>query len=59
MSLVDEAVKAYDDGRVDGFFTIATTALAYQWSAHVRLYSDLMVSVLPASFGIARGRSTR
>jgi TRAP-type C4-dicarboxylate transport system substrate-binding protein len=43
---VEEAGKAYDEGRIDGFLAVPTAALVYQWSARTRYYSDLTISAL-------------
>ena len=50
---LDAAARAYDEGRVDGFVATPTAALAFQWSARSRFYSDLTVGELPACFVIA------
>jgi TRAP-type transport system periplasmic protein len=51
---LDEALKAYDDGRVDGFIATPTAALAFQWSARANYYSDLTASELPGCFVVAQ-----
>jgi TRAP-type C4-dicarboxylate transport system substrate-binding protein len=51
---LDQALKAYDEERIDGYLATATAALAFQWSARVRFYSDLAVSELPGCFVIAQ-----
>src|SRR5581483_2060377 len=38
---LDEAGRAYDDGRIDGFIGVPTAALAFQWSTRVRYFTDL------------------
>jgi TRAP-type C4-dicarboxylate transport system substrate-binding protein len=43
---VESAGAAYDDGRSDGFFGITTAALAFQWSARARYFSELHVGYL-------------
>jgi TRAP-type C4-dicarboxylate transport system substrate-binding protein len=50
---VGDAMKAYDDGRVDAFVSIPTGALAYQWSARTRYFTDLRFSFLPGCLVIA------
>jgi TRAP-type transport system periplasmic protein len=51
---VPDALKAYDEGRVDGFITSPTVALAFQWSSRVRYYTDLTVSILPGCMVVAQ-----
>jgi TRAP-type C4-dicarboxylate transport system substrate-binding protein len=45
---ISEAGRAYDDGRVDGFMSVPTGALAFQWSAQARYMTDLHLSYLSA-----------
>jgi TRAP-type C4-dicarboxylate transport system substrate-binding protein len=45
---VEEAGRAYDQKRVDGFIAIPTAALAYQWSAQARYFTPLRGAFLPA-----------
>ena len=45
---VEEAGRAYDQGRIDGFLALPNAALAYQWSARTRYVSDLKIASLPA-----------
>jgi TRAP-type C4-dicarboxylate transport system substrate-binding protein len=42
---LERAGRAYEEGQHDGFITLPTAALAFQWSAQVRY-----VSALPTSF---------
>jgi TRAP-type C4-dicarboxylate transport system substrate-binding protein len=51
---VGEALKAYDDGRVDGFLTTPTVALAFQWSSRVKFYTDLTLGMLPGCFVVSQ-----
>jgi TRAP-type C4-dicarboxylate transport system substrate-binding protein len=51
---LDQALKAYDEGRIDGFVSTPTAALAFQWSARARYYTDLVVGQLPGCFVIAQ-----
>ncbi len=44
---VEEAGRAYEDKRVDGFMAVPTAALAYQWSAAVAYLSQLRLGFLP------------
>src|SRR5205814_4512452 len=50
---VGDAMKAYDDGRVDAFISIPLGALAYQWSARTRYFTDFHFSFLPGCLVIA------
>jgi TRAP-type C4-dicarboxylate transport system substrate-binding protein len=43
---VESAGAAYDDRRSDGFFGITTAALAFQWSARARYFSELRLGYL-------------
>src|SRR6185312_10122799 len=43
---VDEAGKAYDDGRVDGLLALPSAALVYQWSARSRYFTDLPIAAM-------------
>jgi TRAP-type C4-dicarboxylate transport system substrate-binding protein len=45
---VEQAARAYEDGKIDGFLAIPTAALAFQWSAQARHLSLLRVAYLPA-----------
>jgi TRAP-type C4-dicarboxylate transport system substrate-binding protein len=51
---VDDGLKAYDERRVDGFLVTAAIALAFQFSARTRYYSDLAVGILPGCIVIAQ-----
>ncbi len=51
---IEEAAAAYDDMRIDGFLTVPTAALAYQWSARTRYYTELNTSQLPGCLVMAR-----
>jgi TRAP-type C4-dicarboxylate transport system substrate-binding protein len=50
---LDAALKSYDDGKVDGFASTPTAALAFQWSARARYYLDITAGELPGCFVIA------
>lgn len=41
---LDGAARAYDDKRVDGFISMPTAALAFQWSAQARYLENLELS---------------
>jgi TRAP-type C4-dicarboxylate transport system substrate-binding protein len=43
---LDEGASAYVDGKIDGFMTTPTAALAFQWSALTRYVSRLKVAFL-------------
>jgi len=45
---VEEAGRAYDEGRLDGFLALPSAALAFQWSARTRYVSNLVIATLPA-----------
>jgi TRAP-type C4-dicarboxylate transport system substrate-binding protein len=43
---INDAWRAYDDNRTDGFLAVPSAALAFQWSAKARYVADLRVSFL-------------
>jgi TRAP-type C4-dicarboxylate transport system substrate-binding protein len=43
---IEDAARAYDERRVDGFLAVPTAALAFQWSSRTRYVTDLRVSFL-------------
>jgi TRAP-type C4-dicarboxylate transport system substrate-binding protein len=43
---INEGLKAYEDGQLDGFFAVPSSALAFQWSSEARYMTDLRVSFL-------------
>jgi TRAP-type transport system periplasmic protein len=45
---VEDAGRAYDEGRLDGFLALPSAALAFQWSARTRYVSNLTIATLPA-----------
>jgi TRAP-type C4-dicarboxylate transport system substrate-binding protein len=44
---LNDATQAYEDGRSDGFLSIPTAALAFQWSAHTKYFTDFPIAFLP------------
>jgi TRAP-type C4-dicarboxylate transport system substrate-binding protein len=50
---LDQASRAYDEGRIDGFIAIPTAALAFQWSAQARYLADLHMAFLPGCLLVA------
>ena len=44
---VEEAGRAFEDKRTDGFLAVPTAALAYQWSAQTPYLSELHLGFLP------------
>jgi TRAP-type C4-dicarboxylate transport system substrate-binding protein len=50
---VEEAARAYDEKRSDGFLSIPTGALAYQWSTQTRYFVDLHAGFLPGCLTIS------
>jgi TRAP-type C4-dicarboxylate transport system substrate-binding protein len=48
-----EALPAYEDGKTDGFFAIPTAALAYQWSARARYFTELRMGFVAGCLVIA------
>ncbi len=43
---VNEAARAYDNAKVDGFVAVPVAALAFQWSAQARYVTDLRLGFL-------------
>jgi TRAP-type C4-dicarboxylate transport system substrate-binding protein len=43
---VQDAARAYDDGKVDGFIAVPSAALAFQWSAEAKYVTELHVGYL-------------
>jgi TRAP-type transport system periplasmic protein len=50
---LEQAARAYDEGRTDGFLGIPTAALAFQWSTQARYLLDLRTGYLQACLIIA------
>jgi len=50
---VADAMKAYDDNKFDAFVSIPLGALAYQWSARTRYFTDLRLAFLPGCLVVA------
>jgi TRAP-type C4-dicarboxylate transport system substrate-binding protein len=44
---VEDASRAYEDKRTDGFLAIPTATLAFQWSAQTKYLSELRLGYLP------------
>ena len=44
---VEDAARAYEDKRSDGFFSVPSAALAFQWSAAARYLSEATFGYLP------------
>jgi TRAP-type transport system periplasmic protein len=51
---IEEAAAAYDGKRSDGFLTVPTAALAFQWSARTRYLTEINASHLPGCLVITR-----
>lgn len=51
---VGDAAAAFADGRVDGFVATPTAALAYQWSAQARYFTELPIGFLPGCMVITQ-----
>lgn len=43
---LEDARAAYEDGRIDGFFSIPAAALAFQWTPLVHYFTDLRSSFI-------------
>jgi TRAP-type C4-dicarboxylate transport system substrate-binding protein len=51
---LDQASKAYDAGKIDGFIAIPTAALAYQWSAQAKYITDLRSGYLTGCVAVSQ-----
>jgi TRAP-type C4-dicarboxylate transport system substrate-binding protein len=51
---VEDAARAYDDQRVDGFVALPAAAMAFQWSAQARYVTDLKVGYLAGCMIVSR-----
>jgi TRAP-type C4-dicarboxylate transport system substrate-binding protein len=51
---VQDAGKAYDEGRVDGFIAVPSAALAFQWSAAARYVTELHIGYLTGCMVVSR-----
>src|SRR5262249_31929472 len=51
---VEEAGRAYDEGRIDGFLALPNAALAFQWAAKTRYFSNLTLASMAACTVISR-----
>jgi len=43
---VDDAGRAYDEGKIDGLLALPSAALFYQWSARSRFFTDLPIAAM-------------
>jgi TRAP-type C4-dicarboxylate transport system substrate-binding protein len=43
---LDQAGRAYDEGRLDGFLALSTAALAFQWTARASYFTELPLDYL-------------
>jgi TRAP-type C4-dicarboxylate transport system substrate-binding protein len=50
---IDRAAVAFDEHKLDGFLSVPAAALAFQWSAQVRDFTDLHVGFLRGCFIIS------
>ncbi len=50
---IRDALRAYEDGRVDGFVSPAVVALAFQWSTAARYFTDLRLGYVVGCLVIA------
>jgi len=56
---LDQAARAYDAGKSDGFIAIPSAALAFQWSAQARYITDLRVGYLTGCVAVTRAAVDR
>jgi TRAP-type transport system periplasmic protein len=47
---IDQASRAYDEGRIDGFIMIPQAALAFQFTSQAKFFTDLETAFLPGCF---------
>lgn len=50
---IRDALRAYEDHRVDGFVSPAVVALAFQWSPAARYFTDLRLGFVAGCFVVA------
>ena len=50
---IREALRAYEDGRIDGFVSPAVVALAFQWSTAARYFTDLRLGFVVGCLVVA------
>jgi TRAP-type transport system periplasmic protein len=51
---LEDAGKAFEAGRIDGFIGMPTAALAFQWASLARYYTELPMAVMPGCLVVAR-----
>jgi TRAP-type transport system periplasmic protein len=51
---IEDGGRAFDDGRIDGFVSLPSAALAFQWSTQARYVIDLRVGYLTGCLLVAR-----
>ncbi len=50
---VEEAARAYEEGRLDGFLALPNAALAFQWAAKTRFFSNLTLASMASCMVIS------
>lgn len=50
---VEDAARAFEERRIDGFMAIPTAALAFQWSAQTAYLSELKLGFLPGCMAMS------
>jgi TRAP-type C4-dicarboxylate transport system substrate-binding protein len=51
---IDQAYRAYDEGKVDGFIAVPSAAMAFQWSSEARYVTNLQPGFVHSCAIIAR-----
>ncbi|MDB4970579.1 MAG: Extracellular solute-binding protein family 7 [Myxococcales bacterium] len=51
---VEGSGRAYDEGKIDGFISVPSAALAFQWSAQTRYVTNLRVGYLAGCMLVSR-----
>jgi TRAP-type C4-dicarboxylate transport system substrate-binding protein len=51
---VEDSPHAYDEGRIDGWMGTPTAALAFQWAARARYFTDIRMAFLPGCVVVAK-----
>ncbi|MCU1276867.1 MAG: TRAP-type C4-dicarboxylate transport system, substrate-binding protein [bacterium] len=51
---IDQALPAFDAGKIDGFISVAMAALAYQWSTRAHYFTELRVGYLMGCMVVAQ-----
>jgi TRAP-type transport system periplasmic protein len=51
---LEDAARAFDESRLDGFVAVPTAAMAYQWSVRAKYFTELRTAFLPGCMVVHR-----